>query len=163
MTLHSINLYNVTCISPPTRSLTPTDGNESPLLGPDWTWTFSHIPLHFPGNLLPFQVSQKINNIFPSITSVTIKRLSDQTLSLSPRRSLSCQRITLHKNLFFSFVLNSVITIILLTAVANNSEMVQRNPVGSPPSVDVVVRRLFVVVVVVVVFFHGSPRPSDQL
>uniref|UniRef100_A0A3B3Q511 Calcitonin gene-related peptide type 1 receptor n=1 Tax=Paramormyrops kingsleyae TaxID=1676925 RepID=A0A3B3Q511_9TELE len=30
-------------------------------------------------------------------------------------KSLSCQRITLHKNLFFSFVLNSVITIISLT------------------------------------------------
>uniref|UniRef100_A0A7N6BAF5 Calcitonin receptor-like receptor n=1 Tax=Anabas testudineus TaxID=64144 RepID=A0A7N6BAF5_ANATE len=44
------------------------------------------------------------------------------------RRSLSCQRITLHKNLFFSYVLNSVITIILLTAVANNQELLQRNP-----------------------------------
>uniref|UniRef100_A0AAY5JYJ4 Calcitonin receptor n=1 Tax=Esox lucius TaxID=8010 RepID=A0AAY5JYJ4_ESOLU len=43
-------------------------------------------------------------------------------------KSLSCQRITLHKNLFFSFVLNSVITIISLTAVANNQELVQRNP-----------------------------------
>lgn len=45
-------------------------------------------------------------------------------------RSLSCQRITLHKNLFFSFVLNSVITIIWLTAVANNQEVVQKNPVS---------------------------------
>uniref|UniRef100_A0A7N8XIS5 Calcitonin gene-related peptide type 1 receptor n=1 Tax=Mastacembelus armatus TaxID=205130 RepID=A0A7N8XIS5_9TELE len=43
-------------------------------------------------------------------------------------RSLSCQRITLHKNLFFSFVLNSVITIIWLTAVANNQELLQKNP-----------------------------------
>ncbi|KAG7278536.1 hypothetical protein CRUP_009800 [Coryphaenoides rupestris] len=43
-------------------------------------------------------------------------------------KSLSCQRITLHKNLFFSFVLNSVITIISLTAVANNQELAQRNP-----------------------------------
>uniref|UniRef100_A0AAY4BJ14 Calcitonin gene-related peptide type 1 receptor n=1 Tax=Denticeps clupeoides TaxID=299321 RepID=A0AAY4BJ14_9TELE len=45
-------------------------------------------------------------------------------------KSLSCQRITLHKNLFFSFVLNSIITIIWLTAVANNQELVQRNPTG---------------------------------
>ncbi|KAK1903338.1 Calcitonin related peptide type 1 receptor [Dissostichus eleginoides] len=43
-------------------------------------------------------------------------------------KSLSCQRITLHKNLFFSFVLNSVITMIWLTGVANNQELVQRNP-----------------------------------
>uniref|UniRef100_A0A8C5CW94 Calcitonin gene-related peptide type 1 receptor n=1 Tax=Gadus morhua TaxID=8049 RepID=A0A8C5CW94_GADMO len=43
-------------------------------------------------------------------------------------KSLSCQRITLHKNLFCSFVLNSIITIISLTAVANNQELVQRNP-----------------------------------
>uniref|UniRef100_A0A8C2GSQ5 Calcitonin gene-related peptide type 1 receptor n=1 Tax=Cyprinus carpio TaxID=7962 RepID=A0A8C2GSQ5_CYPCA len=33
-------------------------------------------------------------------------------------KSLSCQRITLHKNLFFSFVLNSVITIIFFTCVS---------------------------------------------
>uniref|UniRef100_A0A674N2J7 Calcitonin gene-related peptide type 1 receptor n=1 Tax=Takifugu rubripes TaxID=31033 RepID=A0A674N2J7_TAKRU len=49
-------------------------------------------------------------------------------ISFPSFRSLSCQRITLHKNLFFSFVLNSVITIIWLTAVAKNQEMVQRNP-----------------------------------
>uniref|UniRef100_A0A671KLA7 Calcitonin gene-related peptide type 1 receptor n=1 Tax=Sinocyclocheilus anshuiensis TaxID=1608454 RepID=A0A671KLA7_9TELE len=45
-------------------------------------------------------------------------------------KSLSCQRITLHKNLFLSFVLNSIITIIWLTAVANNQELVQENPIS---------------------------------
>uniref|UniRef100_A0A8C1XHU2 Calcitonin gene-related peptide type 1 receptor n=1 Tax=Cyprinus carpio TaxID=7962 RepID=A0A8C1XHU2_CYPCA len=45
-------------------------------------------------------------------------------------KSLSCQRITLHKNLFFSFVLNSIITVIWLTAVANNQELVQENPIS---------------------------------
>uniref|UniRef100_A0A8C1WAL0 Calcitonin gene-related peptide type 1 receptor n=1 Tax=Cyprinus carpio TaxID=7962 RepID=A0A8C1WAL0_CYPCA len=45
-------------------------------------------------------------------------------------KSLSCQRITLHKNLFLSFVLNSIITIIWLTAVANNQEVVQENPIS---------------------------------
>uniref|UniRef100_A0A6Q2XT57 Calcitonin gene-related peptide type 1 receptor n=1 Tax=Esox lucius TaxID=8010 RepID=A0A6Q2XT57_ESOLU len=44
-------------------------------------------------------------------------------------KSLSCQRITLHKNLFFSFVLNSVITIIWFTAVIKNQELMQSNPV----------------------------------
>ncbi|XP_053482227.1 calcitonin gene-related peptide type 1 receptor [Ictalurus furcatus] len=43
-------------------------------------------------------------------------------------KNLSCQRITLHKNLFFSFILNSIITIIWLTGVASNQELVQRNP-----------------------------------
>ncbi|XP_061520826.1 calcitonin gene-related peptide type 1 receptor [Phycodurus eques] len=45
-------------------------------------------------------------------------------------RSLSCQRITLHKNLFCSYVLNSALTIIYLVAVVNNPEVVDRNPVG---------------------------------
>ncbi|MEJ1278323.1 calcitonin receptor-like [Cricetulus griseus] len=44
--------------------------------------------------------------------------------------SLSCQRITLHKNLFFSFVCNSIVTIIHLTAVANNQALVATNPVS---------------------------------
>ncbi|KAF5903371.1 calcitonin gene-related peptide type 1 receptor, partial [Clarias magur] len=43
-------------------------------------------------------------------------------------KSLSCQRITLHKNLFISFILNSIITIIWLTGVASNQELVQSNP-----------------------------------
>ncbi|XP_041937087.1 calcitonin gene-related peptide type 1 receptor [Alosa sapidissima] len=45
-------------------------------------------------------------------------------------KSLSCQRITLHKNLFLSFILNSVCTIILFTAVANNEDLVHQNPVS---------------------------------
>uniref|UniRef100_A0A672IPZ5 Calcitonin gene-related peptide type 1 receptor n=1 Tax=Salarias fasciatus TaxID=181472 RepID=A0A672IPZ5_SALFA len=45
-------------------------------------------------------------------------------------RSLSCQRITLHKNLFCSYVLNSALTIIYLVAVVDNPELVDRNPVG---------------------------------
>ncbi|XP_069032215.1 calcitonin gene-related peptide type 1 receptor isoform X3 [Embiotoca jacksoni] len=45
-------------------------------------------------------------------------------------RSLSCQRITLHKNLFCSYVLNSALTIIYLVTVVNNPEVVDRNPVG---------------------------------
>lgn len=46
-------------------------------------------------------------------------------------KSLSCQRITLHKNLFFSFVCNSVVTIISLTAIANNQKLVAANPMTS--------------------------------
>ncbi|XP_072532215.1 calcitonin gene-related peptide type 1 receptor isoform X2 [Salminus brasiliensis] len=45
-------------------------------------------------------------------------------------RSLSCQRITLHKNLFCSYVLNSAFTIINLIFVVNNPKVVERNPVG---------------------------------
>uniref|UniRef100_A0A8C7G869 Calcitonin gene-related peptide type 1 receptor n=2 Tax=Oncorhynchus kisutch TaxID=8019 RepID=A0A8C7G869_ONCKI len=45
-------------------------------------------------------------------------------------RNLSCQRITLHKNLFVSYVLNSALTLIYLIAVVNNPDVVGRNPVG---------------------------------
>ncbi|GAB1286497.1 Calcitonin gene-related peptide type 1 receptor [Apodemus speciosus] len=48
-------------------------------------------------------------------------------------KSLSCQRITLHKNLFFSFVCNSIVTIIHLTAVANNQALVATNPLQRFP------------------------------
>ncbi|CAB1320522.1 unnamed protein product, partial [Coregonus sp. 'balchen'] len=44
--------------------------------------------------------------------------------------NLSCQRITLHKNLFVSYVLNSALTLIYLIAVVNNTDVVERNPVG---------------------------------
>ncbi|XP_063790197.1 calcitonin gene-related peptide type 1 receptor [Pseudophryne corroboree] len=45
-------------------------------------------------------------------------------------KNLSCQRITLHKNLFSSFVCNSIVTIILLTAVAKNQALIASNPMS---------------------------------
>ncbi|KAM6945400.1 calcitonin gene-related peptide type 1 receptor-like [Aplochiton taeniatus] len=45
-------------------------------------------------------------------------------------KSLSCQRITLHKNLFFSFVLNSIITFIYYTAAVGNQGLARSNPVS---------------------------------
>ncbi|XP_036256120.1 calcitonin receptor isoform X3 [Molothrus ater] len=47
-------------------------------------------------------------------------------------KSLSCQRITLHKNLFFSYVLNSMFTIAHLIAVVPNPGLVKRDPDLSP-------------------------------
>lgn len=43
--------------------------------------------------------------------------MTNVCLLFAALRSLSCQRITLHKNLFLSFVLNSVVTIVWLTTV----------------------------------------------
>lgn len=45
-------------------------------------------------------------------------------------KSLSCQRITLHKNLFSAFALNSVIMIIWFTSIVNNQEVLQLNPIS---------------------------------
>lgn len=104
----------------------PPDCNESPLFSSHRTRAVTHIPLHLPWNIFPLQVSQP-----ERIISLCMDR--DRlviAMSFASCRSLSCQRITLHKNLFFSFVLNSVITIIWLTAVANNQEVVQKNPVS---------------------------------
>lgn len=61
-------------------------------------------------------------SIVPHLTYLTF---------FSSLRNLSCQRITLHKNLFFSFVFNSLITIIFYTCVANNQEVTEANPVST--------------------------------
>lgn len=45
-------------------------------------------------------------------------------------RSLSCQRITLHKNLFCSYVLNSVFTLAHLIAVVPDRDLVKKDPVS---------------------------------
>ncbi|KAM8831136.1 calcitonin gene-related peptide type 1 receptor isoform 1-T1 [Synchiropus picturatus] len=46
-------------------------------------------------------------------------------------KSLSCQRISLHKNMFLSFIFNSVVTIVWLSlTVANNQAIHSSNPVG---------------------------------
>uniref|UniRef100_A0A8C1LX20 Calcitonin receptor n=1 Tax=Cyprinus carpio TaxID=7962 RepID=A0A8C1LX20_CYPCA len=57
-------------------------------------------------------------------------RLFLNTRNKKYRKSLSCQRITLHKNLFCSYVLNSAFTIVNLITVVNNPKVVQRNPIG---------------------------------
>ncbi|XP_039179981.1 calcitonin receptor-like isoform X7 [Crotalus tigris] len=45
-------------------------------------------------------------------------------------KSLSCQRITLHKNLFCSYVLNSVFTLAHLIAVVPDRDLVKKDPVS---------------------------------
>ncbi|XP_029362676.1 calcitonin gene-related peptide type 1 receptor isoform X2 [Echeneis naucrates] len=46
-------------------------------------------------------------------------------------KSLSCQRISLHKNMFLSFILNSIVTIMWLSVtVANNHTINASNPVS---------------------------------
>ncbi|KAJ8358775.1 hypothetical protein SKAU_G00153000 [Synaphobranchus kaupii] len=45
-------------------------------------------------------------------------------------QSLSCQRISLHKNMFLSFILNSVCTVISLSVVAHNQPQIASDPIG---------------------------------
>ncbi|KAG7280831.1 hypothetical protein CRUP_010813 [Coryphaenoides rupestris] len=40
------------------------------------------------------------------------------------------KRISLHKNMFMSFILNSIVTVIWLTSVINNQELVASNPIN---------------------------------
>lgn len=53
------------------------------------------------------------------------------SLSVVPSRSLSCQRISLHKNMFLSFIINSIVTILWLSlSVANNQAKNASNEVS---------------------------------
>uniref|UniRef100_A0A6Q2YQY3 Calcitonin receptor n=1 Tax=Esox lucius TaxID=8010 RepID=A0A6Q2YQY3_ESOLU len=45
-------------------------------------------------------------------------------------KSLSCQRVSLHKNMFLSFIFNSICTVIWLSVVAQDQELVASNPIG---------------------------------
>ncbi|KAG7519226.1 hypothetical protein JOB18_004261 [Solea senegalensis] len=45
-------------------------------------------------------------------------------------KSLSCQRISLHKNMFLSFIFNSIVTIMWLSLTANNQTINASDPVG---------------------------------
>ncbi|CAL8324874.1 unnamed protein product [Merluccius merluccius] len=60
-----------------------------------------------------------------SIVSLTVS-----LIIFSYFKSLSCQRISLHKNMFMSFILNSVVTVIWLTTVSRNQELVDSNPIS---------------------------------
>lgn len=46
-------------------------------------------------------------------------------------RNLGCQRVTLHKNMFLTYILNSMIIIIHLVEVVPNGELVRRDPVNT--------------------------------
>uniref|UniRef100_UPI00358F44B1 calcitonin gene-related peptide type 1 receptor-like n=1 Tax=Myxine glutinosa TaxID=7769 RepID=UPI00358F44B1 len=62
--------------------------------------------------------------------SISILSLTLSLIIFFYFKNLSCQRITLHKNLFSSFLLTSIATIVELIAVAHNEALVSSNPVG---------------------------------
>lgn len=64
-----------------------------------------------------------------------IGRIKCQIMCCMCFRSLSCQRITLHKNLFVSFVLNSIITVVWLTTMSKKQGHTNDDSVSSrrPP------------------------------
>ncbi|XP_004702868.1 calcitonin receptor [Echinops telfairi] len=45
-------------------------------------------------------------------------------------KSLSCQRVTLHKNMFLTYILNSIIIIVHLIEVVPSGELVKKNPIS---------------------------------
>ncbi|KAI8515962.1 hypothetical protein Bbelb_067750, partial [Branchiostoma belcheri] len=55
---------------------------------------------------------------------------SDLPRLLAEKGSLSCPRITIHKNLFFAFILNSILWIIWFTVVVPDNKLLKQNPVS---------------------------------
>ncbi|XP_060229843.1 calcitonin receptor isoform X2 [Meriones unguiculatus] len=45
-------------------------------------------------------------------------------------KNLGCQRVTLHKNMFLTYILNSIIIIIHLVEVVPNGDLVRRDPIS---------------------------------
>uniref|UniRef100_A0A3Q0SDV4 Calcitonin receptor n=1 Tax=Amphilophus citrinellus TaxID=61819 RepID=A0A3Q0SDV4_AMPCI len=63
--------------------------------------------------------------------SLSIVSLVISLIIFSYFKSLSCQRISLHKNMFLSFILNSIVTMIWLTVSVVNSHAIDAsNPVS---------------------------------
>uniref|UniRef100_UPI00358DDF98 calcitonin receptor-like n=1 Tax=Myxine glutinosa TaxID=7769 RepID=UPI00358DDF98 len=60
---------------------------------------------------------------------LSIVSLSTSVFIFCYLRILSCQRVTLHKNLFCSYIFNSILIIFFLTTVTNHHEFVERHSV----------------------------------
>lgn len=50
------------------------------------------------------------------------------------RRSLKCTRVTIHKNLFLSFITNNLMWVVWYTYVVNDANLLQSNPVSGVPA-----------------------------
>uniref|UniRef100_A0A8C4R8S5 Calcitonin receptor n=1 Tax=Eptatretus burgeri TaxID=7764 RepID=A0A8C4R8S5_EPTBU len=61
--------------------------------------------------------------------ALSIVSLSTSVFIFCYLRILSCQRVTLHKNLFCSYIFNSILIIFFLTTLTNHHEFVERHSI----------------------------------
>ncbi|XP_067131642.1 calcitonin gene-related peptide type 1 receptor-like isoform X2 [Centruroides vittatus] len=73
---------------------------------------------------------QKINNLYIAGYSISLIALIVSLAVFFYFRSLRCIRITIHKNLFFSFIMNNIMWIIWYTEVVQHVDIVVGNSPG---------------------------------
>uniref|UniRef100_T1KMN8 Calcitonin receptor n=1 Tax=Tetranychus urticae TaxID=32264 RepID=T1KMN8_TETUR len=70
---------------------------------------------------------QAVNNLYIIGYSISVLALIISLIIFLSFKSLKCTRITIHKNLFISFIINNLMWIMWYTLVVSNVEVVQSN------------------------------------
>src|SRR4051794_7211167 len=73
---------------------------------------------------------QKINNLYIIGYSISVIALIMSVAIFFAFNSLRCDRITIHKNLFCSFIINNIMWIIWYTFVIKRTDVIQANHVS---------------------------------
>lgn len=119
------------------RRVCETTTRSQTMLSPTWLsaacWPVNAKPTRAAGFMPSPDESRKLHISQLSQFSIDLEALTTNSIPISAvlhRRSLNCTRVTIHKNLFLSFITNNLMWIIWYTYVVNDADLLQSNPVS---------------------------------